>query len=196
MGLLDFLTSRKGARLDAIAQRIKPAARWSDLVIPDEQRRILLQCAAEVHDRSKSPSGSTANGLTAGTSLLLVGGTARDRAIAAEALAADLQVELLRVDLSALVTQYIGETEKNLRQVFDTAESSGCILFFDEADALFGKRSEVKDSHDRYANAEASYLLQRMESYQGLVILASNQRERLDEAFIRRLRYVVQLPGK
>jgi SpoVK/Ycf46/Vps4 family AAA+-type ATPase len=114
--------------------------------------------------------------------------------MAAEVLAREMQLDLYRIDLSAVVSKYIGETEKNLRRVFDGAEDSGAILLFDEADALFGKRSEVKDSHDRYANIEVSYLLQRMESYRGLAILTTNLKPALDFAFQRRLRFVVQFP--
>jgi SpoVK/Ycf46/Vps4 family AAA+-type ATPase len=105
-----------------------------------------------------------------------------------------LRLDLFRIDLSAVVSKYIGETEKNLRRVFDRAEQGGAILFFDEADALFGKRTEVKDSHDRYANIEISYLLQRMEDYRGLAILATNLKSHLDAAFLRRLRFLVDFP--
>ena len=114
--------------------------------------------------------------------------------MAAEVLASELRLDLYRIDLSQVVSKYIGETEKNLRRVFDAAEDGGAILLFDEADALFGKRSEVKDSHDRYANIEVSYLLQRMEAYRGLAILTTNLKDALDPAFLRRLRFVVQLP--
>jgi SpoVK/Ycf46/Vps4 family AAA+-type ATPase len=114
--------------------------------------------------------------------------------MAAEVIANELKLNLYRIDLSAVVSKYIGETEKNLRQVFDAAEDGGTILFFDEADALFGKRSEVKDSHDRYANIEINYLLQRMEAYSGLAILATNLKNALDSAFLRRLRFIVQFP--
>ena len=106
----------------------------------------------------------------------------------------ELQLDLYRVDLSSVVSKYIGETEKNLRRIFDAAEIGGAILLFDEADALFGKRSEVKDSHDRYANMEVAYLLQRMESYRGLAILTTNLKNSLDQAFLRRLRFIVQFP--
>jgi SpoVK/Ycf46/Vps4 family AAA+-type ATPase len=114
--------------------------------------------------------------------------------MAAEVLAHELRLDLYRIDLSCVVSKYIGETEKNLRRVFDAAEESGAILLFDEADALFGRRSEVKDSHDRYANVEVSYLLQRMEAYRGLAILTTNMKSALDPAFLRRLRFVVQFP--
>ncbi len=114
--------------------------------------------------------------------------------MAAEVLANELRLDLYRIDLSSLISKYIGETEKNLRQVFDAAESGGAILLFDEADAVFGRRSEVRNSHDRYANIEVSYLLQRLESYRGLVILTSNQPQSLDAAFSRRIRFTVNFP--
>ena len=114
--------------------------------------------------------------------------------MAAEVIAGELGLDLYRIDLSAVVSKYIGETEKNLRRLFDAAEAGGAVLLFDEADALFGKRSEVKDSHDRYANLEVAYLLQRMESYRGLAILTTNLRTNVDQAFLRRLRFVVQFP--
>jgi SpoVK/Ycf46/Vps4 family AAA+-type ATPase len=109
-------------------------------------------------------------------------------------LANELALDLYKIDLSQVVSKYIGETEKNLRRVFDAAEAGGAILLFDEADALFGKRSEVKDSHDRYANIEVSYLLQRMEAYRGLAILTTNMKNALDPAFLRRIRFVVHFP--
>jgi SpoVK/Ycf46/Vps4 family AAA+-type ATPase len=114
--------------------------------------------------------------------------------MAAEVLARELELDLYRIDLSAVVSKYIGETEKNLKQVFDAAEEGGVLLLFDEADALFGKRSDVKDSHDRYANIEVSYLLQRLEAYQGLAILTTNLKSALDKAFQRRLRFTVSFP--
>jgi SpoVK/Ycf46/Vps4 family AAA+-type ATPase len=114
--------------------------------------------------------------------------------MSAEVLAKELRLDLYRIDLSSVVSKYIGETEKNLRRVFDAAEGGAAVLLFDEADALFGKRSEVKDSHDRYANMEVSYLLQRMEAYQGLAILTTNLKNALDTAFMRRIRFVVQYP--
>jgi SpoVK/Ycf46/Vps4 family AAA+-type ATPase len=126
--------------------------------------------------------------------VLFAGASGTGKTLAAEVLAHDLGVDLYRIDLSQVVSKYIGETEKNLRQVFAAAERGGCALLFDEADAIFGKRSEVKDSHDRYANIEVSYLLQRMESYRGVAILTTNQRSALDTAFLRRLRFVVEFP--
>jgi SpoVK/Ycf46/Vps4 family AAA+-type ATPase len=129
-----------------------------------------------------------------GISALFAGETGTGKTMAAEVIANDLRLNLYRIDLSAVVSKYIGETEKNLRRLFDAAEDGGAILFFDEADALFGKRSEVKDSHDRYANIEINYLLQRMEAYSGLAILATNVKSALDQAFMRRLRFVVNFP--
>ncbi len=129
-----------------------------------------------------------------GLSALFAGPSGTGKTLAAEILANELRLDLFRIDLSAVVSKYIGETEKNLRRVFDAAEEGGAVLLFDEADALFGKRSEVKDSHDRYANVEISYLLQRMEAYRGLAILTTNMKEALDPAFLRRLRFVVQFP--
>jgi SpoVK/Ycf46/Vps4 family AAA+-type ATPase len=132
-----------------------------------------------------------------GISALFAGQSGTGKTMAAEVIANQLELNLYRIDLSAVVSKYIGETEKNLRRLFDAAEDGGAILFFDEADALFGKRSEVKDSHDRYANIEINYLLQRMEAYRGLAILATNMKGLLDPAFLRRLRFIVNFsfPG-
>ena len=129
-----------------------------------------------------------------GISALFAGPSGTGKTMAAEVLARELRLDLYRIDLSSVVSKYIGETEKNLRRVFDAAEAGGAILLFDEADALFGKRSEVKDSHDRYANIEVSYLLQRMEAYRGLAILTTNMKGALDTAFLRRIRFIVQFP--
>ena len=129
-----------------------------------------------------------------GITALFAGPSGTGKTLAAEVIARELRLDLYRIDLSAVVSKYIGETEKNLRRVFDAAEEGGAVLLFDEADALFGKRSEVKDSHDRYANIEVSYLLQRMEAYRGLAILTTNMKHALDPAFQRRIRFVVQFP--
>ncbi len=184
-------------RLDALAQRIPPVAGWDDLVLPPEPRQLLREIAAQVRQRFRVHdtwgfASKTARGL--GISALFAGASGTGKTMAAEVLARELQLDLYRIDLSAVVSKYIGETEKNLRRIFDAAEDGGAILLFDEADALFGKRSEVKDSHDRYANIEVSYLLQRMEAYQGLAILTTNLKAALDTAFLRRLRFVVQFP--
>jgi SpoVK/Ycf46/Vps4 family AAA+-type ATPase len=126
---------------------------------------------------------------------LFTGADSTGKTLAAETLASGLKKDLYRIDLSQVVSKYIGETEKNLEKIFKRAENKNWILFFDEADALFGKRTDVKDSHDRFANSEINYLLQRIENYPGLVILATNKKTNLDEAFIRRLRYVIEFPS-
>jgi hypothetical protein len=185
------------SRLDDLAQRVEPAARWDDLVLPEPQKSTLRQITAHVRHRFEvydgwGFAGKGARGL--GISALFAGESGTGKTMAAEVLANELHLDLYRIDLASAVSKYIGETEKNLRRVFDAAEDSGAILLFDEADALFGKRSEVKDSHDRYANIEVSYLLQRMEAYRGLAILTSNLKNALDTAFLRRLRFIVQFP--
>jgi hypothetical protein len=185
------------ARLDDLAQRIEPAAAWDELVLPEAQRQLLREITAHVRQRTKvyetwGFAEKGARGL--GISALFAGSSGTGKTMAAEVLARELCLDLYRIDLSSVVSKYIGETEKNLRCVFDAAEEGGAILLFDEADALFGKRSEVKDSHDRYANIEVSYLLQRMESYRGLAILTTNLKNALDPAFLRRLRFIVQFP--
>jgi hypothetical protein len=184
-------------RLDDLAQRVEPCATWDDLVLPEPQKSTLRQIAVQVRHRLEvydewgfAAKGSRGLGITA----LFAGESGTGKTMAAEVLANELHLDLYRVDLSATVSKYIGETEKNLRRVFDAAEDSGAILLFDEADALFGKRSEVTDSRDRYANIEVSYLLQRMEAYRGLAMLTTNLKSALDPSFQRRLRFVVQFP--
>ncbi|MDV7390898.1 ATP-binding protein [Arthrospira platensis SPKY1] len=181
-------------RLDLLAQRIDPKAVWDDIVLSDELAGLLRQISVQVAHRHTVYDAwgfrdKMSRGL--GLSALFAGESGTGKTMAAEVLANELRLNLYRIDLSAVVSKYIGETEKNLRRLFDAAEDGGAILFFDEADALFGKRSEVKDSHDRYANIEINYLLQRMEAYRGLAILATNRKSALDSAFMRRLRFVV-----
>ncbi len=182
---------------DDLAQRIEPMAHWDDLVLPEAQRQILQEIAAHVRRRAivYETWGVRARGARGlGISALFTGASGTGKTLAAEVLAHELRLDLYRIDLSSVVSKYIGETEKNLRRVFNAAEEGGAILLFDEADALFGKRSEVKDSHDRYANIEVSYLLQRMEAYRGLAILTSNLKSALDTAFLRRIRFIVHFP--
>ena len=183
--------------LDLLAQRLTPKATWDDLVLGDESAKLLRQIAAQVRDRYRVyEDWGYARKMTRGLGInaLFAGESGTGKTMAAEVIANELQLHLYRIDLSAVVSKYIGQTEKNLRQLFDAAEQGGAILFFDEADALFGKRSEVKDSHDRYANIEINYLLQRMESFSGLAILATNMKSALDAAFMRRLRFIVNFP--
>jgi hypothetical protein len=184
-------------RLDGLAERIIPSSGWDDLVLPEMQKQTLRQLAAQSRHRMKVYEnwGFAAKGRRGlGLSALFSGPSGTGKTLAAEVLAGELDVDLYRIDLSSVVSKYIGETEKNLKQVFDAAETGGILLLFDEADALFGKRGEVKDSHDRYANIEVSYLLQRMESFQGLAILTTNLKSSLDKAFQRRLRFTIDFP--
>jgi len=184
-------------RLDDLARRIRPVAVWADLVLPEPQLASLRSAAVQVRHRLTvyqrwGFAARSHRGL--GLSALFAGGSGTGKTLAAEVLGTELDLDLYHIDLSQVVSKYIGETEKNLARVFAAAEEGGAILLFDEADALFGKRSEVKDSHDRYANIEVSYLLQRMETYRGLAILTTNKKDALDEAFLRRIRFVVQFP--
>jgi len=187
------LTSTR-PRMDLLAQRLDPKATWDDIVLQQAIEDLLQQIADQVRQRGTVYDDwgfrqKMNRGL--GISTLFSGESGTGKTMAAEVLANELRLNLYRIDLSQVVSKYIGETEKNLRQLFDAAEDGGAILFFDEADALFGKRSEVRDSHDRYANIEINYLLQRMEEYRGLAILATNMKSALDQAFVRRLRFIV-----
>lgn len=181
-------------RLEDLVQRIEPKADWDDLVLAPVQLQVLRDIVTHVRHRARvyetwefSAKGSRGSGIAA----LFAGASGTGKTLAAEVLAKELKLDLYRIDLSTVINKYIGETEKNLRRVFDMAEEAGAILLFDEADALFGKRSDVKDSHDRHANIEVSYLLQRMEAYRGLAILTTNLKDSLDKAFMRRLRFIV-----
>ena len=183
--------------LDGLARRMEPKATWADLILPPMQSTVLLQMAAQVRQRAVvygawGFGARYAQGL--GVTALFAGASGTGKTMAAEVIAHELHLDLYQIDLAGVVSKYIGETEKNLRRVFDAADDSGAVLLFDEADALFGKRSEVRDSHDRYANLEISYLLQRMEAYRGLAILTTNMKQSLDPAFLRRMRFVVQFP--
>jgi hypothetical protein len=188
---------RQRPHLDQLAQRMDGAATWDDLVLPAAQRQTLREVAIHVRQRTRvyQTWGFGRKGQRGlGISALFSGPSGAGKTLAAEVLADELRLDLYRIDLSQVVSKYIGETEKNLARLFDAAEGAGVILLFDEADALFGKRSEVRDSHDRYANIEVSYLLQRMEAYDGLAILTTNMKGALDPAFLRRIRFVVQFP--
>jgi len=195
--LWDACRTQARSRLDDLAQRIEPVALWKDLVLPEAQRQILRDMTVHLRHRSRvyekwGFASKSSRGL--GLSALFAGASGTGKTMAAEVLANELRLDLYRIDLSQVVSKYIGETEKNLRRVFDAAEEGGSILLFDEADALFGKRTEVRDSHDRYANIEISYLLQRMENYRGLAILTTNMKSALDTSFLRRLRFIVHFP--
>ncbi len=194
-----FIAAREHSspRLSTFARKLTARFDWDDLVLPADQierlRELLLMVRGrpQVLDewgyaRKLAPSY--------GVSALFAGPPGTGKTMAAEVLARALELDVYKIDLSGLISKYIGETEKNLERIFTEAENSNAILFFDEADAVFGKRSEVKDAHDRYANIETSYLLQRMEAYDGVTILATNLRANLDEAFTRRLHGVIDFP--
>ena len=195
--LWDGCRSIARPRLDMLAQQLQSHVTLDDVVLPEQEKDLLEEIANQVAHRSRVHGAwgfreKMDRGL--GISALFAGESGTGKSMAAEAIGNRLRLDVYRIDLSAVVNKYIGETEKNLRRLFDAAERGGAILFFDEADALFGKRSEVKDSHDRYANIEINYLLQRLEGYRGLAILATNMKSALDPAFVRRLRFIVNFP--
>jgi hypothetical protein len=194
-----FIAARNhsSTRLGSLARKITSRYDWNDIILPNDQRNMLHEIIATVRGRPVVlDEWGVGRKLTSsqGVTVLFAGPPGTGKTMAAEIIAGELGLDLYKIDLSTVVSKYIGETEKNLEQIFHEAASSNAILFFDEADAIFGKRSEVKDAHDRYANIEVSYLLQRMEAYDGVTILATNLRANLDEAFTRRLQFAVDFP--
>ncbi|NEC66603.1 ATP-binding protein, partial [Streptomyces sp. SID9727] len=194
---------RQGARaqnaagLDRLARRIEPTVTWNDLVLPPDAHAQLRELTARARHRDRvlgewamRPGGGRGRGVSA----LFAGDSGTGKTMSAEVIAADLGLDLYTVDLATVIDKYVGETEKNLERIFTEAAGVNGVLLFDEADAIFGKRSDVKDAHDRYANVESAYLLQRMESFDGLAILATNLRANLDDAFTRRLDLVIDFP--
>ena len=194
-----FTAARTRVRVatSTLAQRIEPTRERGELVLPDDTAAQLEEMRHQIVERHRvldewgfgrrHPRGR-------GVSALFAGPSGTGKTTAAENIALALRLDLLKIDLSGVVSKYIGETEKNLQRIFTEAENANAIVFFDEADALFGKRSEVRDSHDRYANIEIAYLLEQMERYEGVAILATNMRQNMDDAFVRRLRFVVEFP--
>jgi len=183
--------------MDVLAHRIEPVAQLNDLVLPDTQRKLLEEIASQARHRVRVFEDWQFRGKSGrdqGISVLFHGSSGTGKTMAAEVLAGLIGLNLYRIDLSTVVSKYIGETEKNLSRIFDAAENGGSILLFDEADAIFGKRSEVKSSHDRHANIEVAYLLQRIEAFRGLAILTTNLKQDLDVAFLRRIRFFVRFP--
>ncbi len=191
------LRARARARLGGAGRAIDPLVGWEDLVLPEAVKIELRAFAFEARARAQLLSSGEARrlfGRDATLSALFTGPAGVGKTMAAQAVAGELGVNLLIVDLGATVSKFIGETAKTLTRIFAQAEAAGAVLFFDEADALFAKRTDVRDSHDRYANADTNHLLQLLESYGGVVILASNKRANLDPAFLRRMRHVIEFP--
>lgn len=195
--LMDAARFHSSPRLSSLAMKIEPRYSWDDIVLPGDQMEMLKEIIGTVRGRPiVLEEWGVGKKLTAssGITILFAGPPGTGKTMAAEVIAGELGLDLYKINLATIISKFIGETEKNLEKIFNEAENSNAILFFDEADALFGKRSEVKDSHDRYANIEISYLLQRMELYNGVTILATNLRANLDEAFTRRLQFAVDFP--
>ncbi len=184
-----------GGHLDRLARRVRPSRGWADLVLPADQFDQLRELTARYRHRDTVYEGWGFRAVpSAGVVALFAGQSGTGKTLAAEIIAGELGLDLYKIDLSSVVSKYIGETEKNLERIFSAAAAGNLVLFFDEADALFGKRSEVSDAHDRYANIEVAYLLQRMESYDGLIVLATNLQKNIDQAFVRRIHVSVQFP--
>jgi AAA+ superfamily predicted ATPase len=190
--------SQNAAGLERLARRIEPEVGWDDLVLPDAVGRQLHQLASRARNRDRvlvdwrmRPGGGRGRGITA----LFAGDSGTGKTMSAEVIAGSLGLDLYTVNLAAVIDKYVGETEKNLERIFAEAAGVNAVLLFDEADAVFGKRSEVRDAHDRYANIESAYLLQRMETFDGLAILATNLRANIDEAFTRRLDAIIDFPA-
>jgi SpoVK/Ycf46/Vps4 family AAA+-type ATPase len=189
--------AQSSEKLSSLARKIEPGHQWDEIVLPDEvlgQLREMCQRVVYRHRVLSDWGFGVKLSLGKGVNALFAGPSGTGKTMATEIIARELGLDLYKIDLSGVVSKYIGETERNLDRVFSTAEDANAILFFDEADALFGKRSEVRDSHDRYANIEISYLLQKMEEYEGLAILATNLKANLDEAFTRRLAFTIHFP--
>ncbi|KST62189.1 AAA family ATPase [Mastigocoleus testarum] len=184
-------------KLSKLAKKIEPHYKWSDIIIPSDQLQILREICNTLKYRAliyEEWGFDRKLAMGKGLNIFFAGLPGTGKTMSADIIAGELGLDLYKIDLSSIVSKYIGETEKNLSRIFNEAQSSNAILFFDEADSLFGKRSEVRDSHDRYANIEVSYLLQRMEEYQGMVILATNLRGNMDDAFIRRMHFSLEFP--
>jgi AAA+ superfamily predicted ATPase len=184
-------------RLSNLARKIKPLFRWEDIVLPTDPAQMLKEIVQQVRNRSlvfEKWGFDKKLSYGKGLNIIFAGPSGTGKTMSAEIIAGELKMDLYKIDLSNMVSKYIGETEKNLERIFNEAGESNAILFFDEADSIFGKRSEVKDAHDRYANIETGYLLQKMEEYDGIVILATNLRKNLDDAFIRRMHFMIEYP--
>ena len=195
--LLESASQSSSTQLESLAKKVRGSPEWGKLVLPAEQKSILR----DICDRFKHQhvvygdwDFASISGNRTGLNVLFSGPSGTGKTMSASIIANELGLEMYRIDLSSVVSKFIGETEKNLEQVFQAAEGSNAILLFDEADSIFGKRSEVKDAHDRYANLEVSYLLQKMEDYAGIAILTTNFKKNLDEAFLRRIDFALEFP--
>jgi SpoVK/Ycf46/Vps4 family AAA+-type ATPase len=189
--------NRSSLKLNSLARKINPRRKWQDIILaPAVKEQLEEICAFVRHKETVFSEWGFDKKLSLGKGLniLFAGPSGTGKTLAAEIIAGEVGLDLYKIDLSGIVSKYIGETEKNLKKIFGEAETCNAILFFDEADALFGKRSDVNDSHDRYANIEVNYLLQQMEEHEGTIILASNYKKNLDDAFIRRLQFAVEFP--
>jgi SpoVK/Ycf46/Vps4 family AAA+-type ATPase len=189
--------AQSNRNLSSLARKIEPRYNWEDIVLPKDAKQQLNEISRNIKYRGKvyiDWGFDKKLSLGKGLNVLFSGPSGTGKTMAAEIIAKDAELDLYKIDLSTVVSKYIGETEKNLSKIFNEAETSNAILFFDEADALFGKRSEVKDAHDRYANIEVGYLLQKMEEFEGIVILATNLHQNIDDAFLRRMHFVIEFP--
>jgi SpoVK/Ycf46/Vps4 family AAA+-type ATPase len=195
--LMRAARGQSGMELESLTAKLRPVYRWADIVLPDDtiaQLKEICQRVAYSHDVLEQGGFGKKLSAGKGVAVLFAGPSGTGKTMAAEVTANELGLDLFRIDLSTVVSKYIGETEKNLERIFTAATRSNSVLLFDEADALCGKRSEVRDAHDRYANIEISYLLQKMEQYEGITILTTNLRGNLDDAFVRRLAFTVHFP--
>jgi len=184
-------------RLESKARRLKPRHTFDDLILPEPQKQKLMHACNHIkykHTVYEKWGFNRKLSYGTGISMLFSGPPGTGKTMAAEIMAGELDMEIYKVDTAQIISKYIGETEKNLQEIFNEAESGYAILFFDEADAIFGKRSDVKDAHDKYANTEVAFLLQKMEEYRGISILATNYLQNIDEAFMRRLNYIIRFP--
>jgi ATP-dependent 26S proteasome regulatory subunit len=195
--LQEACRAQSSSKLSTLARKITPRRVWTDIILPEDRLQHLREICNAMKFRAKIYDQwgfEQKLSLGKGLNVLFAGPSGTGKTLAAEIMATELGLELYKIDLSSMVSKYIGETEKNLSHIFSEAENSNAILFFDEADALFGKRTEVRDSHDRYANIEVNYLLQKVEEYDGVVILATNFRRNMDDAFLRRMHFTVEFP--
>jgi SpoVK/Ycf46/Vps4 family AAA+-type ATPase len=189
--------NQSNRKISTLARRIEARYTWDDIILPEDRIRQLREVSNHIKHRGLVYHDWGFDGkmsLGKGLNVLFLGPSGTGKTMAAEVMSTELGLDLYKIDLSSIVSKYIGETEKNLSKIFNEAEHSNAILFFDEADALFGKRSEVRDSHDRYANVEISYLLQKMEEHEGVVIMASNLSGNIDDAFLRRMHFRIEFP--